>query len=198
MQDVADMAEAHAWTLQRLREMAGRLTEQAYLRASAAAAGQDDEAQARWMLVFDRMARGLRLSIALEAKLARERRSDADEIGREPSGERCEPRERRSAAASARETEPAESDRERDDDGLPSGAPVAERIGRLKAIVAAQPEPQARSRAERHALDRQRAERARRAACEIPPDEPWDVLTALDVAEMARLAPLDPTLRESG
>ena len=52
MQDFADMAEAHEWTLRRLREMAGRLTEQAYLRASAAAAGQDDAAHARWMLVF--------------------------------------------------------------------------------------------------------------------------------------------------
>jgi hypothetical protein len=37
MQGFADMAEAHEWTLRRLREMAGRLTEQAYLRASAAA-----------------------------------------------------------------------------------------------------------------------------------------------------------------
>ena len=37
MQDFADMAEAHEWTLRRLREMAGRLTEQAYLRASDAA-----------------------------------------------------------------------------------------------------------------------------------------------------------------
>src|SRR6516164_7360865 len=82
MQDFEDMAEAHEWTLQRLREMAGRLTEQAYLRASAAA-GQDDEAHARWMLVFDRMARGLRLSIALEARLARERRWDAPENERD-------------------------------------------------------------------------------------------------------------------
>jgi hypothetical protein len=81
MQSFPDMAEAHAWTLQRLREMAGRLTEQAYLRASEAGAGAPDpDAQARWMLVFDRMARGLRLSIALEARLSRERRWDADEI----------------------------------------------------------------------------------------------------------------------
>ena len=82
------MAEAHAWTMQRLREMAGRLTEQAYLRASQAATGHDDEAHARWMLVFDRMARGLRLSVALEAKLARERRRDAGEIEQQAAGER--------------------------------------------------------------------------------------------------------------
>ena len=83
MQSFPDMAEAHAWTLQRLREMAGRLTEQAYLRAMSAAQPQgprDEEAQARWMLVFDRMARGLRLSIALEARLSRERRWDAARI----------------------------------------------------------------------------------------------------------------------
>src|SRR6516165_4732528 len=117
MQDFADMAEAHEWTLRRLREMAGRLTEQAYLRASEAA-GQDAEAQARWMLVFDRMARGLRLSIALEARLHRERRWDADEIEREAQGARHEPRWRRSAASSG-DAEPAECDVERDDDGLP-------------------------------------------------------------------------------
>src|SRR4051812_37152766 len=98
MQDFADMAEAHEWTLRRLREMAGRLTEQAYLCASEAAAARDDAAQARWMLVFDRMARGLRLSLALEAKLARERRWDADEALREAQGLRHEPRWRRPAA----------------------------------------------------------------------------------------------------
>src|ERR1700745_2354128 len=111
MQDFADMAEAHEWTLRRLREMAGRLTEQAYLRASGAVdrdqGGQDDEPRARWMLMFDRLARGLRLSIALEARLARERRWDADEIEREARGVRCEPRWRR-AGARAPESAPAE------------------------------------------------------------------------------------------
>ena len=47
------------------------------------------------------MARGLRLSIALEARLARERRWDADEIEREASGQRHEPRWRKGAAAPA-------------------------------------------------------------------------------------------------
>ena len=65
--------------MRRLREM---VTEQAYLRASAAA-GSDDDAHARWMLVFDRVARGLRLSIALVARLARERRWDAKDLKRE-------------------------------------------------------------------------------------------------------------------
>jgi hypothetical protein len=141
MQSFPDMAEAHEWTLRRLREMAGRLTEQAYLRASEAQApdgGYDAETAQRWMLVFDRMARGLRLSIALEARLARERRWDADEIARkvvpEAEGERCTPR-RRQPAEAAGEADPYEADRERDDDGLPSDAPLGRRIERLKAIV---------------------------------------------------------------
>jgi hypothetical protein len=143
MQDFVDMAEAHEWTLRRLREMAGRLTEQAYLKASAAAAGstpEDDEAHARWMLVFDRMARGLRLSIALEAKLHRERRWDADEIRRETQGERHAPRWRRSATAPS-DREPHETDREADDDGLPGDACLAQRLDRLKAILEETPEP---------------------------------------------------------
>jgi hypothetical protein len=190
MQSFPDMAEAHEWTLRRLREMAGRLTEQAYLRASDAngrpGGPHDPENQARWMLVFDRMARGLRLSIALEARLARERRWDADEALREARGERCEPRWRRSgapASADAGESEPVEADRERDDDGLPDDAPLGRRIARLQAIVegaaSAGPGPCA-SRFETRALEPQRVERARRAAAAVPPDEPWDILTPAD------------------
>ena len=188
MQDFADMAEAHEWTLRRLREMAGRLTEQAYLRACAAAGNDDAEESARWMLVFDRMARGLRLSIALEAKLSRERRRDAGEIEREVSGVRGEPRERR-GAASCSEVEPGESDAERDDDGLPDDAPLGERIGRLKAIIegAGTAEPPSTLRAERPALEAQRAQRARRAASPWPPDEPWDILTDADRADACDL-----------
>ena len=202
MQDFADMAEAHEWSLRRLREMAGRLTEQAYLRASAAA-GEDDEAHARWMLVFDRMARGLRLSIALEARLARERRSDAREIAQEaagePGGRRGAPSEKapsEGARACAYAAEPAESDCERDDDGLLEAAPLAERIGRLTSIIESSAAPElapgpashrpaspAPARAERRALALQRAARARRAARDVPPDEPWDVIGPLDLAD---------------
>jgi hypothetical protein len=192
MQDFADMAEAHEWTLRRLREMAGRLTEQAYLRASEAA-GQDAEAQARWMLVFDRMARGLRLSIALEARLHRERRWDADEIEREAQGVRHEPRWRKGAAQPA-DTEPAESDRERDDDGLACDAPLSQRIGRLKVIIegAGSPEPEPRLfRFEQRTLEAVRAERTRRAATAFAPDEPWDILAPGDRAE-------DPPWQGSG
>ena len=195
------MAEAHEWTLRRLREMAGRLSEQAYLRASEAGC-QDGEAQARWMLVFDRMARGLRLSIALEARLSRERRWDADEIEREASGQRCEPRWRRRGEASAEDAYPYESDREREDDGgLPQTAPLGERIGRLKAIIegagAPAPEP-GLTRAEERALEPQRAERARRAASELPPDEPWDVLSTTDLAEHGLGDGAEPPWRGAG
>ena len=201
------MAEAHEWTLRRLREMAGRLTEQAYLRASEAAALRDDEAHARWMLVFDRMARGLRLSMALEARLARERRRDAaeiqDEIGREPRG--AQPSETGPIETGPIETGPpdtsssetglgpvreADSEREADDDGLPDDAPLGERIARLKAIIegTGAPEPQpSLHRVERLALNAQRAVRARRAASDLVPDEPWDVLgdETLSVEDLA-------------
>jgi hypothetical protein len=198
MQDFADMAEAHEWTLRRLREMAGRLTEQAYLRASAAV-GTDDEAHARWMLVFDRMARGLRLSIALEARLFRERRWDADEIRREASGAQHAPRWRRAVASDAAASgvgasgawatgawaEPSESDAERDDDGLPQDAPLAERIGRLTAIIEGADVADTRVRgAEAEALDLERAERAGRPATPAPPDAPFDIPALLDRAEL--------------
>jgi hypothetical protein len=200
MQDFADMAEAYEWTLRRLREMAGRLTEQAYLRASAAA-GQDDEAHARWMLVFDRMARGLRLSIALEARLARERRSDAREIGRE-AAEAAEAAGGRSPhGPEPHVSEPCEADRERDDDGLPETASLAERIGRVKAILegAGAPEVAPRpARAERQALALQRAERARLAARDLPPDEPWDVLSTTDLAEHGLGDGAEPPWRGAG
>jgi hypothetical protein len=191
MQDFADRAEAHEWTLRRMREMTGRLTEQAYVRAMEASAGDGEEA-ARWMLVFDRMARGMRLTLALEARLCRERRWDADEIAREATGVRHEPRWRKASAPT--DAEACESDRERDDDGLPADAPISVRIERLKTIIegAGQPEPaQPPYRAEFEVLTTLRAKRARRAGTHPAPDEPWDVLSDTDRAD-------DPPRRESG
>ena len=183
MQDFADMAEAHEWTLRRLREMTGRLTEQAYLRATEAVGHEEDEAAARWMLVFDRVARGLRLSIALEAKHFRERRWDADEIQREASGQRHAPRWRRPS-------EPSERDRERDDDGLPAEAPLSQRIARLKTIIegAGIPEPPSVPHSIEILADRARADRRTRRT-PLAPDQTWDVLTSDDQAYPDHTAP---------
>jgi len=170
MQDLVDITQAHEWTLRRLREMAGRLTEQAYLRACDAASGEPEDAQ-RWMLVFDRMARGLRLTIALEARLARERSRGAHESEPAPA-----PRQR--TPSTAAESHPCEADCEGDDDGLPEGAPIGERISRLKTIIegatASAPEP-VLSRRELEMLEPQRAARACRAGSLQVPPEPWDL-----------------------
>jgi len=179
MQDFADMAEAHEWTMRRLREMTGRLTEQAYVTVTEAA-GRDEDAAARWMLIFDRMARALRLTVALEAKVARERRWDADEIQREVSGRKHEPRWRKGAAASSADREPCESDAEHDDDGLPADATTAQRIERLTTLVtgAGAPEPEpVLYNAEIQGLKAQRHKRARRAGTNLAPDQPWDTMS---------------------
>jgi hypothetical protein len=101
------------------------------------------------------------------------------------------------AGGDLRETA-AERDEERDSDGLAQDAPLAQRIGRLQAILqgasdfeASPPTP----RAERQALAVQRAERARRAASPYPPDEPWDVLSAIEIVDDWSAA---PPLRGSG
>ena len=197
MQSFTDMAVAHDWTLRRLREMAGRLTEQAYQRACAAAGGDAEDAQ-RWMLVFDRMARGLRLTLALEARLARDRRRDAEEIeqGAAPRWRSRAEREASPSAAPAPQELDRERDVERDDDGLPADAPLSQRIGRLQAIIEgageAEPQPLLHS-LEQAMMAPQRAERARRAGSLSIPDEPWDLLAQSD-----RDGPRDRPWRGSG
>ena len=138
------------------------------------------------MLVFDRVARGLRLSIALEAKHFRERRWDADEIQREASGQRHAPRWRKPSEPS----EPSESDRERDDDGLPAEAPLSQRIARLKTIIegAGIPEPSNVLHSIEILADRARRDRrARRTP--LAPDQTWDVLASDDQALEDRAFP---------
>jgi len=197
MQSFTDMADTHDWTLQRLREMAGRLTEQAYQRACEAAGGEAEDAQ-RWMLVFDRMARGLRLTLALEARLARERRRDAQDIA-EGAAPRWRSRAEREASPGPAQP-PQELDRERDverdDDGLPADAPLGQRIGRLKAIIEgtgeAEPQPLLHS-LEQSMMAPQRDARARRAGSLSIPDEPWDRL-----ADGDRDGPPDRPWRGSG
>ena len=71
------MHERHAHGLQRLAEMCGKLVEQAYHRAIIA---EEPEAKDRASLVFDRLARGFRLTLSLEARFARDLRREDREI----------------------------------------------------------------------------------------------------------------------
>ena len=71
------MHERHAFGLQRLAEMSGKLVEQAYDRAIKA---YEPEEKDRASLVFDRLARGYRLTLSLEARFARDVRREAREI----------------------------------------------------------------------------------------------------------------------
>ena len=75
--DPPDMAERHAFGLARLAELSGRLVEQAYERAIRA---EEPEEKDRAGLVFDRLARGYRLTVALEARMARDLRREAREV----------------------------------------------------------------------------------------------------------------------
>jgi hypothetical protein len=143
MQTVSDMDEAHAAALQRLRERTERLSEHAYCRTNAAIAEDDEETAARWMGVFDRVGRGLRLTIAMESRMARQRRREADALHREIA---AAPRIRQPQPSRERERDPAESERESEGESLPADAPVAEQIGRLQAIVERAGEPSAARR----------------------------------------------------
>jgi len=76
------MAEAHEWSLRRLREMAGPW------RAGLSARQRRRRAARRGARALDAgcwwpHGRGLRLSIALVARLARERRWDVKDLKRE-------------------------------------------------------------------------------------------------------------------
>ena len=70
------MHERHAFGLERLAEMSGKLVEQAYHRAIVA---EGPEAKDSAALVFDRLARGFRLTLSLEARFARDVRREARE-----------------------------------------------------------------------------------------------------------------------
>ena len=77
MRTFADMHARHAFGLEALAEMTGKLLQGAYQRASFPA---DPEDQERAILLFDRLSRGFRLTVALEARLERDRRREAAEV----------------------------------------------------------------------------------------------------------------------
>ena len=124
------MCERHAFVMERLAELVCTLAEQAHKRAMRAG---DPEEQDRAALVFDRLARGVRLTIALEAKMARDRRRDAAEIAAIPklSG----PNLSRSVVGPrpARAYIPAESDTEKEADIEVDDAP--QHIQNLRRLV---------------------------------------------------------------
>jgi hypothetical protein len=124
MRTFADMHARHAFGLEALAEMTGKLLQGAYQRASFPA---DPEDQDRAILLFDRLSRGFRLTIALEARLERDRRREAAEAA---------PRERplRPAADSRPPRPPQEEDCERELDL--EAADLSDAIGDLRRMVA--------------------------------------------------------------
>ena len=124
MRTFATMAERHAFGLEAVAEMTGKLLQGAYERASYPA---DPEDQDRAILLFDRLARGFRLTVALEARLERDRRREATE---------AEPRQRplRPAADSRPPRPPQEQDCEQELDL--DTADLSEHIGDLRRTVA--------------------------------------------------------------
>jgi len=72
------MAERHAFGLEAVAEMTGKLLQGAYLRASRPGESEDQD---RAILLFDRLARGFRLTVTLEARFERGPRREAAGIG---------------------------------------------------------------------------------------------------------------------
>lgn len=147
MSDFAEMSMRHGYGLQRLAEMTGKLAELSYLRAIRA---DDDHDKDRASLVFDRLARGFRLTLALEAKLARDRRRDVREIAALEADDAALPSPATAPpvregvvvplrppvqAAAHTPDEPEESDTERESDGDAAELSPARRIEDLQQVV---------------------------------------------------------------
>jgi hypothetical protein len=90
--DVAEMAERHGRQLSRIAELATSLAEQLHADAMAAT---DPDGRARSAAAFHRIARAVRQTVALEARLLRERKALLRE-------ELAEARRREDARVSAR------------------------------------------------------------------------------------------------
>jgi hypothetical protein len=122
----ATMAERHAFGLEAVAEMTGKLLQAAFQRASHPA---DPEDQDRAILLFDRLARGFRLTLALESRLERDRRREAAGLPAEAATPGL------SATPSATTPRPPrEDDRERDVDLEPSD--LTDHVRDLRRVVA--------------------------------------------------------------
>ena len=124
MRTFATMHERHAFGLEAVAEMTGKLLQAAYQRASHPA---DPEDQDRAILLFDRLSRGFRLTIALESRLDRDSRREAVEAN-------ARERPLRPAADSRPPRPPREQDCERELDL--DTADVSDHIGDLRRMVA--------------------------------------------------------------
>ena len=133
------MHERHAFGLQRLAEMSGKLVEQAYDRAIKA---YEPEEKDRASLVFDRLARGFRLTLSLEARFARDvRREDREiaELGAEPVPQSL-PRPAATPRPDRPAREPTEADHESEIDAEEVSDALAIRLKDLSHILEDQAE----------------------------------------------------------
>jgi hypothetical protein len=151
--DPLPMHERHAFGLQRLAEMSGTLVEQAYRRAIVA---EGSEAKDSAALVFDRLARGYRLTLALEARFARDVRREARESA-EPAAAPAAPSLPRPVAAPRPDRparEPTEADHESEMETEDVSDALAVRVKDLSHILEDQADLLDPDGAERANLDR--------------------------------------------
>ena len=133
------MHERHAFGLERLAEMSGKLVEQAYHRAIIAEAPEEKD---RASLVFDRLARGFRLTLSLEARFARDvRREDREsaELGAEPVPQSL-PRPAAAPRPDRPAREPTEADHESEMEAEATSDALAVRLKDLSHILEDQAE----------------------------------------------------------
>ena len=126
------MAERHALGLERLAEMTGKLVEVAYQRALLADVEPGE--QERAMLLFDRLARGFRMTLALEARMDRDRRRDAAGLTVQVANPITASALPPPVAGPRPARAPREVEEERDADLEPSG--LAAHIDDLRSLVA--------------------------------------------------------------
>ena len=126
------MAERHAFGLERLAEMTGKVVEIAYERALLG--DVEPGAQEHAMLVFDRLARGFRMTVSLEARMDRDRRRDAAGLTVQAANPTTASALPPPVARPRPARPPREVEEERDADLEPSG--LAAHIDDLRGLIA--------------------------------------------------------------
>jgi hypothetical protein len=126
------MAERHALGLERLAEMTGKVVEIAYERALLA--DVEPGVQEHAMLLFDRLARGFRMTVSLEARMDRDRRRDAAGLTVQAASPTTASALPPPVARPRPARPPREVEEERDADLEPSG--LAVHIDDLRSLIA--------------------------------------------------------------